>query len=418
VIAGTDENNTPIYFESNEITVTDTGMPGHVSVIDPVVPPTCTQPGKTAGEHCSVCNQVLVEPETIPALGHHEAVVPMVAPTSTEAGLTEGTHCSVCGEEIIGQRTIPALNDLDVLWLPSSLNEISAEAFANLPCQAVIIPEGCTIIGERAFAGCSNLLYVRIPSSVSAYPDSAFEGCGENCCIDWAAERLILSISANASSYNFAESAAITATITDQYGSTAGLEDRYPDARITATLLTADGEVVPGFIVQGQQGISMSCNFPFASDAMEPGCYMVKIETNVAGLSGTSPVFYYTADKSNLPDPSECSIELTLNTESFGIGETFRMTATVTDQSGNPVPGIKVGFMVLDLDGNYTTFFSPYDWLWNLTKENGACSIGAYLTEEETGEEEFTAGKYIARVFITDTDIMAEKQFEFVIAEQ
>ena len=43
---------------------------GHTEVIDPAVPATCTEAGKTEGKHCSVCGTVLVAQETVPALGH------------------------------------------------------------------------------------------------------------------------------------------------------------------------------------------------------------------------------------------------------------------------------------------------------------------------------------------------------------
>lgn len=76
-------------------------------------------------------------------------------------------------------------DDLITLTLPSSINMIEEEAFANLSCQAIIIPEGCTFIGERAFSGGSNLLYVKIPSTVTSYPANAFEDCNANLVIDW-----------------------------------------------------------------------------------------------------------------------------------------------------------------------------------------------------------------------------------------
>ena len=43
---------------------------GHTVVIHPSVEPTCSKPGLTEGQQCSVCGQVLVEQQELPALGH------------------------------------------------------------------------------------------------------------------------------------------------------------------------------------------------------------------------------------------------------------------------------------------------------------------------------------------------------------
>ena len=73
----------------------------------------------------------------------------------------------------------------DVIRLPNTLDSIEDDAFSNIACQAIIVPEGCTSIGEKAFAGCTNLLYVKIPSSVKSYPANAFEDCNKDLVIDW-----------------------------------------------------------------------------------------------------------------------------------------------------------------------------------------------------------------------------------------
>ena len=70
---------------------------------------TCTEPGLTDGVKCSVCGEILVAQEEIPALGHTEETIPGYAADCENTGLTDGVKCSVCGEIITAQEEIPAL---------------------------------------------------------------------------------------------------------------------------------------------------------------------------------------------------------------------------------------------------------------------------------------------------------------------
>lgn len=65
----------------------------HTIVIDSAVAETCTELGKTEGMHCSVCGEILVAQEEIPALGHEFVNYVYNNDATTEA---DGTETAVC----------------------------------------------------------------------------------------------------------------------------------------------------------------------------------------------------------------------------------------------------------------------------------------------------------------------------------
>ena len=70
----------------------------HAEVIDEGIAPTCTETGLTEGKHCSVCGEILVAKETVPAKGHHYgAWITIKVPTESEDGLQE--RLCACGKK-------------------------------------------------------------------------------------------------------------------------------------------------------------------------------------------------------------------------------------------------------------------------------------------------------------------------------
>ncbi len=80
---------------------------GHDVVKDKAVAATCTTSGKTAGEHCKRCKEVLKKQDTVPALGHKLVKIEGTASTCTVAGMSDGEKCDVCGVVTKKQEALP-----------------------------------------------------------------------------------------------------------------------------------------------------------------------------------------------------------------------------------------------------------------------------------------------------------------------
>ena len=164
---------------------------GHSVVADPATSPSCTQTGLTAGEHCAVCEDILVPQTQIPALGHdmgdwvvlksvtctedgeqqrscnrcdyveiqvlkapgHTVVTDGgKAPTCTQAGWTEGSHCQSCNEIFQPQQTLAALGHALGQWSVSEAESCIADGQRQRACSRCDYMERETIKATGHFS--------------------------------------------------------------------------------------------------------------------------------------------------------------------------------------------------------------------------------------------------------------------------
>jgi len=96
---------------------------------------TCTEDGSyDSVVCCSVCGaEISRETVVVPALGHTEEIIPGKEATCTETGLTEGKKCSVCGEVLVEQEVIPALGHDFVNGECSRCDAVKEAPFTDVP---------------------------------------------------------------------------------------------------------------------------------------------------------------------------------------------------------------------------------------------------------------------------------------------
>lgn len=82
------------------------------------VEPTCLEAGYSGDVYCAVCEMLLEEGSTVPALGHDYQITNAVAPTCLESGYSGDSVCTRCSEV---KETGEVLSPLGHDWSPWSL---------------------------------------------------------------------------------------------------------------------------------------------------------------------------------------------------------------------------------------------------------------------------------------------------------
>ena len=153
---------------------------GHTEVTDDSIDPTCINTGLTKGQHCSICNEILLAQQVVDALGHNEVIDAAFPATYISTGLTEGKHCARCNQVFIAQKITPRVKKPISINLPISLKTISEQAFMDSTFECVIVPKNCIRIGACAFESNESLQFVEIPASVKQIDATAFKDCNKD----------------------------------------------------------------------------------------------------------------------------------------------------------------------------------------------------------------------------------------------
>ena len=81
------------------------------------------------------------------------------------------------GIQSIGKRAFADCTGLRSIALPSTLTEIGEEAFRGSAIRSIVIPAGVSTLAEGTFYGCGRLESVELSDSISYISSSAFEKC-------------------------------------------------------------------------------------------------------------------------------------------------------------------------------------------------------------------------------------------------
>ena len=168
--------------------------------------PTCTEDGNKEYWTCEHCGKYFLSDDTnpktakavelsetvIPALKHKNATTRgAVKPTETDPGYSGDRYCPDC--DTVLEKGYTYWNEDNLTWKLDADGTLTisgtgamknynntdnlSPVYKNSSVKKVVIEDGVTNIGERAFYDCSSLTSITIPDSVTSIGTSAFNGC-------------------------------------------------------------------------------------------------------------------------------------------------------------------------------------------------------------------------------------------------
>lgn len=169
---------------------------GHTEVIDAAVEATCTEPGKTEGKHCSVCNAVLVAQQTVPVKAHDYDTTKWVKADENQHGhkckncdaitdltahvpgaaATETTPqlCTECGY-VIAPATHPEHTWVFVAETPATCNATGVKEHYKCDCRRKSVTDGVYDIVSD-----TELILAINPANHTGAPDSKWHSDSAN----------------------------------------------------------------------------------------------------------------------------------------------------------------------------------------------------------------------------------------------
>ena len=153
---------------------------GHTEIIDQRIEPTCTSTGLSSGKHCTVCNQVFIEQQTLDMIDHipGEWIIDKEA-THTKDG-NRHNECIMCDKVIDAETILSGQNKMKYTLMDDNTYEVSG--IGSCTDREIIIPseyKGLPVsrIAYQAFKGCRSFVSIKIPSSIKVIDESAFGEC-------------------------------------------------------------------------------------------------------------------------------------------------------------------------------------------------------------------------------------------------